>query len=125
MVSRQSNTNCWAIILFDIRHSVTVKSYNVTVLVNGTDFTLCVCVRVLWLGGQVNTKKLLDREVEDVYHVIIMAEDGGRPSLSTTTTVIIHVDDVNDNTPYFTFPSVVWFLLPSILLVFPLSPFTV
>ncbi|XP_048052026.1 protocadherin Fat 4-like [Megalobrama amblycephala] len=43
----------------------------------------------------------LDRETQDVYHLVITAQDQGRPSRSTTTTLDISVTDVNDNAPIF------------------------
>ncbi|KAH3843290.1 protocadherin-11 X-linked-like [Dreissena polymorpha] len=44
----------------------------------------------------------LDRESRDTYSVVIVAEDGGAPSLTGTMTVNIQIDDVNDNAPEFT-----------------------
>ena len=46
----------------------------------------------------------LDYETLSQYSLIIEAADGGVPSLMNTTTVTIHVTDVNDNPPVFTNP---------------------
>ncbi|XP_045204687.2 protocadherin alpha-13-like [Mercenaria mercenaria] len=43
----------------------------------------------------------LDRETEDSYGVIIVAEDGGNPALTGTMSVNINIDDTNDNEPEF------------------------
>ncbi|XP_033119936.1 protein dachsous-like [Anneissia japonica] len=43
----------------------------------------------------------LDRERVAQYTLVIAAYDGGNPSLSGTTTLIINVEDVNDNAPMF------------------------
>jgi hypothetical protein len=58
---------------------------------------------------QVKTNRPLDREKQDLYLMAIVAKDGGTPSLSSTTTVTIHLEDVNDNVPFFVFPSNVRF----------------
>ncbi|KAK7097347.1 hypothetical protein V1264_004339 [Littorina saxatilis] len=55
--------------------------------------------------GVVKTNRPLDREKEGIHYFTVVARDGGDPPLSTTTTLTIHVDDVNDNTPYFTYPT--------------------
>ena len=39
------------------------------------------------------------------YEFSIVAEDLGRPPLSATTTVQVRVTDVNDNSPFFLFPT--------------------
>ncbi|XP_064182052.1 protocadherin alpha-8-like [Anguilla rostrata] len=46
----------------------------------------------------------LDRETAYEYNVTITATDGGTPPLSSTSVIIIHVSDVNDNAPRFTQP---------------------
>ncbi|XP_076447158.1 protocadherin-1-like [Babylonia areolata] len=55
--------------------------------------------------GVVKTSRALDREKKDIYYFPVVAKDGGSPPLSSTTTLTIHVDDVNDNTPYFVYPT--------------------
>ncbi|KAL4230920.1 Protocadherin-18 [Mactra antiquata] len=43
----------------------------------------------------------LDRETQDSYSIVIVAEDGGEPKLTGTLTVNINIDDTNDNPPVF------------------------
>ena len=43
----------------------------------------------------------LDRETQDSYALIIVAEDGGEPPLTGTMSVNIIIDDTNDNKPVF------------------------
>ena len=45
--------------------------------------------------------KPLDRELEDNYHLQIVAVDGGLPAKSGTLSVNVLVEDVNDNSPVF------------------------
>ncbi|XP_027865400.1 protocadherin alpha-8-like [Xiphophorus couchianus] len=44
----------------------------------------------------------LDRERAPYYNICITATDEGSPSLSSTSVIIVHVSDVNDNKPHFT-----------------------
>ncbi|XP_073699386.1 protocadherin Fat 4 [Garra rufa] len=43
----------------------------------------------------------LDREVQDVYDVVIVAVDNGIPQGNNITTVRVNITDVNDNAPVF------------------------
>ncbi|TRY81231.1 hypothetical protein DNTS_021843 [Danionella cerebrum] len=43
----------------------------------------------------------LDREITSLYHVTVTAADEGRPPLSSSTVIAVHVSDVNDNAPRF------------------------
>uniref|UniRef100_A0A8C6E0W3 Protocadherin-20 n=1 Tax=Moschus moschiferus TaxID=68415 RepID=A0A8C6E0W3_MOSMO len=45
---------------------------------------------------------LLDRETQDHYVSIIIAEDGGSPPLLGSATLTIGISDINDNCPLFT-----------------------
>ncbi|ELV14093.1 protocadherin gamma-B7 [Tupaia chinensis] len=47
------------------------------------------------------TDASLDREQDSEYNVTITATDRGNPPLSSSTTVILHIGDVNDNAPVF------------------------
>ncbi|EDL76398.1 rCG49295, isoform CRA_ah [Rattus norvegicus] len=47
------------------------------------------------------TDGILDREQTPEYNVTIVATDKGKPSLSSSTSVTLHVGDVNDNAPVF------------------------
>ena len=49
--------------------------------------------------GDIFTTSELDYETEQQYNITVVATDNGSPSLSGSTTVIINVEPVNDNTP--------------------------
>ncbi|XP_035768394.1 protocadherin alpha-4-like, partial [Neolamprologus brichardi] len=49
-------------------------------------------------------QKMLDREKQPVINLTVIAADGGTPSRSGTSLVIIHVLDINDNPPVFSNP---------------------
>ncbi|XP_042573254.1 protocadherin Fat 1-like isoform X3 [Cyprinus carpio] len=51
--------------------------------------------------GVITLAAPLDRETQDEYHLVITAQDQGRPSRSATTTLDISVTDINDNAPIF------------------------
>ncbi|XP_068596746.1 protocadherin Fat 4 [Brachionichthys hirsutus] len=53
-------------------------------------------------SGQLSVTQTVDREALGKYTLLITATDSGSPSLSGTGTVIVLVDDVNDNVPVFT-----------------------
>lgn len=57
------------------------------------------------ISGIIKTKKSLDRERHESYHLIMMASDEGNPEISGTADVTVFVEDVNDNSPIFLFPS--------------------
>ncbi|XP_037364994.1 protocadherin gamma-B6 isoform X29 [Talpa occidentalis] len=47
------------------------------------------------------TDGALDREQTQEYNVTITATDRGKPPLSSSTTITVHITDVNDNAPVF------------------------
>ncbi|XP_054998223.1 protocadherin gamma-B7 isoform X16 [Sorex araneus] len=47
------------------------------------------------------TDGALDREQTPEYNVTITATDRGKPPLSSSSTIILHITDVNDNAPVF------------------------
>ncbi|XP_009578906.1 PREDICTED: protocadherin Fat 4-like, partial [Fulmarus glacialis] len=51
--------------------------------------------------GQLSLSQQLDYETIKQFEVEVEASDGGQPSLSAKTLVIVHVLDVNDNPPEF------------------------
>uniref|UniRef100_A0A8D8VR67 Protocadherin-like wing polarity protein stan n=1 Tax=Cacopsylla melanoneura TaxID=428564 RepID=A0A8D8VR67_9HEMI len=51
--------------------------------------------------GQVSLVKPLDYEVMRSFRLVIRAQDGGSPSKSNTTQLLVNVKDVNDNAPRF------------------------
>ncbi|XP_036365111.1 protocadherin beta-15 isoform X2 [Octopus sinensis] len=56
--------------------------------------------------GFISTTQPLDREQQEVFNFKVLVKDNGIPSLNSTAVVVVEVMDKNDNTPYFTFPSV-------------------
>ncbi|RXM31136.1 Protocadherin Fat 4 [Acipenser ruthenus] len=52
-------------------------------------------------SGKLSLIKSLDREAKEKYGLIITATDAGSSALTGTGTVIILVDDINDNVPVF------------------------
>ncbi|XP_073716311.1 protocadherin Fat 4 isoform X2 [Misgurnus anguillicaudatus] len=51
--------------------------------------------------GVITVAAPLDREDQDEYSLEITAQDQGRPSSSTTTTLTVSITDINDNAPVF------------------------
>ncbi|XP_061463311.1 protocadherin alpha-5-like [Rhineura floridana] len=47
----------------------------------------------------------LDREQEAEYKLVVTAQDQGTPSLSTSSTLVVPIGDINDNAPAFLQPS--------------------
>uniref|UniRef100_T1GTS0 Cadherin domain-containing protein n=1 Tax=Megaselia scalaris TaxID=36166 RepID=T1GTS0_MEGSC len=52
-------------------------------------------------SGIVKTNIVLDREIRDLYSLKVIATDEGIPQMTGTTTIRIHIVDVNDNQPTF------------------------
>lgn len=52
-------------------------------------------------SGWVCTTRLLDRENNPKYQFQVVAEDGGDPPKSATASVVVTIQDVNDNEPTF------------------------
>lgn len=53
------------------------------------------------LTGQLTTKTRLDRETIPLYEIHVIARDQGMPPQSSTATVFLKVEDINDNSPEF------------------------
>lgn len=53
------------------------------------------------LNGEVSLVKPLDYETVRSYRLVIRAQDGGSPSRSNTTQLLVNVLDANDNSPRF------------------------
>lgn len=53
------------------------------------------------LTGQLTTKTRLDRETISQYEIHVIAKDQGLPPQSSTATVYLNIEDVNDNSPEF------------------------
>ncbi|XP_077902906.1 protocadherin gamma-B6 isoform X7 [Ictidomys tridecemlineatus] len=47
------------------------------------------------------TDGVLDREQDSEYNITIIATDGGKPPLSSSVNITLHIIDVNDNIPVF------------------------
>nr|KAG5699632.1 hypothetical protein BaRGS_005080 [Batillaria attramentaria] len=56
---------------------------------------------VLPSTGEILTTQSLDREESAEYHLVVIATDQGIPPKSSSCSVIIYVDDENDNSPAF------------------------
>uniref|UniRef100_A0A1A9WW10 Cadherin domain-containing protein n=1 Tax=Glossina brevipalpis TaxID=37001 RepID=A0A1A9WW10_9MUSC len=52
-------------------------------------------------SGIVKTNIVLDREICDMYKLKVIATDEGVPQMTGTTTIHVHIVDVNDNQPTF------------------------
>ena len=52
--------------------------------------------------GEIVARSTIDRETASLYQLVVIAYDHGPDTLSAETTVVIHVDDVNDNSPTVT-----------------------
>ncbi|KAB0337454.1 hypothetical protein FD754_025183, partial [Muntiacus muntjak] len=50
---------------------------------------------------KLTTDRTLDREEISEYNITVMATDKGKPPLSSSITITLHIADVNDNTPVF------------------------
>jgi len=51
--------------------------------------------------GVVYAKASVDREQQSNYRFVVIAVDHGKPPLTGSTTVVVIIDDVNDETPVF------------------------
>ncbi|EDW19762.2 fat-like cadherin-related tumor suppressor homolog isoform X3 [Drosophila mojavensis] len=52
--------------------------------------------------GIIKLEKSLDRETISLYNLTLIAEDFGRPKLSSIAKIVINILDINDNPPEFT-----------------------
>ncbi|XP_042226939.1 protocadherin-like wing polarity protein stan, partial [Homarus americanus] len=52
-------------------------------------------------SGVVRTARTLDRETEDQYSLVVLAVDDGPSKRSSSVTVMVDIEDVNDNPPMF------------------------
>lgn len=57
--------------------------------------------RIAAESGIITLAKALDRETKDSYNITIKAVDQGTPQLSSITSLLVLVLDVNDNPPEF------------------------
>ena len=54
--------------------------------------------------GEITTRRVLDREFQPSYHLLVVASDRGLPPRASTATATVIVGDINDNRPVFDFP---------------------
>lgn len=54
--------------------------------------------------GLITVAAGLDREIQNQYNFRVVAQDQGRPTLSTEASMVVTITDVNDNAPIFTKP---------------------
>ena len=66
-----------------------------------TVFTIDNSARTISLQNSIT----LDRETEDSFEINLIAQDSGSPSMSSTATLSISVEDINDNSPIFSPPT--------------------
>ena len=64
--------------------------------------------------GRISTTGPLDREEVSEYTLEVIAKDASALPLSATTTVVVHVEDINDNAPEFDRTAYNQRVLPSI-----------
>ena len=56
-------------------------------------------------NGTISTREKLDREQDgDVLEMLVVASDGGSPQLTGTATILVHIEDVNDNAVEWVYP---------------------
>ena len=55
--------------------------------------------------GVITVSQLLDREMMDIYVIVVTISDGGTPSLSENVSICITILDEDDNAPVFVLPS--------------------
>nr|XP_020469983.1 protocadherin-23 isoform X2 [Monopterus albus] len=72
----------------DIRFSILKSNQNTLISINPE-------------SGLVTTAAALDRETQMEVWFLVVAADGGEPALSSTATVTVLVEDINDNEPVF------------------------
>uniref|UniRef100_A0A8B9D2X4 Cadherin domain-containing protein n=2 Tax=Anser TaxID=8842 RepID=A0A8B9D2X4_9AVES len=75
--------------------------------------------------GQLFLSQQLDYETTKQFDVEVEASDGGQPSLSTKTLVVVHILDVNDNPPKFDQAAYDIFVLENIQKGSPVYSFSV
>ena len=70
--------------------------------------------KILPTTGLISVAGRLDREDTDQYTLEVVARDASAVPLSTTTTVMVYVDDINDNVPEFDRAEYTQRVLPSV-----------
>lgn len=57
-------------------------------------------------SGRISIKRILDREVRQMYKFAVTVLSEAFPPMSASVNVIVHIADVNDNVPVITFPTI-------------------
>ncbi|XP_052278627.1 protocadherin-3-like, partial [Dreissena polymorpha] len=52
-------------------------------------------------SGLITAAQQFDRETTDYYELVVTAVDSGKPAMSSSVTVVVKIEDVNDNSPVF------------------------
>ncbi|XP_071485882.1 protocadherin Fat 4-like [Diadema antillarum] len=73
------------------------RQFNYSIIDGNTDDAFSVDART----GRIQTAAALDRETVAIYYLTLAAVDSGSPQQTGTTSVIVQLDDVNDNGPSF------------------------
>lgn len=88
--------------------SLTIESNNAMrywLKENGSSILETHQFRLDSVSGNLVTKVELDREQQDLYQLVVVCEDNGKPqSLSNIASINIRIEDVNDNKPEFVLP---------------------
>ena len=95
----------------DVGNNVTVGSLEVTDNDEGInsaigDFSILNEISIFAIDSQsgaitVINNVAIDRETKNVFSLTVLVHDLGNPQLNTSTVVMIHIEDVNDNPPLF------------------------
>jgi len=57
--------------------------------------------KINYKSGLITANSIFDHEVDPIITLHVLAWDNGKPSLTSTATVVINVTDINDNAPKF------------------------
>ncbi|XP_010212718.1 PREDICTED: protocadherin Fat 4-like, partial [Tinamus guttatus] len=94
-------------------------------IVNQLPSSLLPVFHVNLTTGQLSLNQPLDYETVKQYELEVEASDGGQPSLSTTTLVVFHILDINDNPPEFNQASYDVFVFENIQKGSPIYTFSI
>ncbi|XP_032805797.2 cadherin-related family member 2 isoform X2 [Petromyzon marinus] len=83
------------------------QNSNITYSIFGGDdfsnFTIDATSGVLIVSGHLDAESM-DPSLNGTFRLTVMAEDQGNPPLNSTVSVVVKVEDLNDETPVFTKP---------------------
>lgn len=88
----------------DLQSQQTISPIRYFVRQNGANLLETSEFKLNSTTGRLVTKTELDREARSFYNLVVVCEDNGKPqSLSSVTSIVVHIDDVDDNKPKFVF----------------------